>query len=102
MSNIAEGFERGSRAEFAQCLVIAKASCGEVRSLLYVALDEKWLQPEEFERLLRQTEEVSRIISGLRAAVIRQRTPAPHEAEANPSLSPFNFHLSTEFRRNSP
>jgi four helix bundle protein len=39
MSNIAEGFERGSLAEFHQYLMIARASCAEVRSLLYVALD---------------------------------------------------------------
>jgi len=38
MSNIAEGFERGSRSEFHQFLVVAKGSCGEVRSQVYVAL----------------------------------------------------------------
>ena len=73
MSNIAEGFDRGGRAEFHQFLSTAKASCAETRSLLYAALDAAYLDQPTFDRLLAQAEEVARIISGLRAAVERQR-----------------------------
>ena len=51
MSNIAEGFERGSRKEFVQFLNIAKGSSGEVRLQLYVALDQEYLTAKEFESL---------------------------------------------------
>jgi four helix bundle protein len=78
MANIAEGFERGRRGEFHQFLSTAKASCAEVRSHLYVALDIGYLKKAEFDQLLGQAEEVARIIGGLRVAVQKQRTQARH------------------------
>ena len=73
MSNIAEGFDRASRAEFHQFLVVAKGSCAEVRSHLYIAKDVGYLSPDQFSRLKDLTEEVSQIIGGLRSAVQKQR-----------------------------
>ena len=43
MNNIAEGFERGSNKDFAKFLFIARGSAGEVRSMLYVGLDQGYL-----------------------------------------------------------
>lgn len=51
MDNIAEGFERGTRAEFIQFLGYAKGSCGELRSQLYRALDRKFITETEFNEL---------------------------------------------------
>jgi four helix bundle protein len=73
MSNIAEGFERGNPAEFHQFLVIAKGSCGEVRSNIYLALDIGYLNESECKRLCALTEHTGRIVGALRAAVQKRR-----------------------------
>ena len=44
---------------------IAKGSAGEVRSQLYVALDQEYLKVEEFDEFLKMGTEISRLISGL-------------------------------------
>ena len=73
MSNIAEGFERGRSAGFHQFLSIAKASCAEVRSQLYVALDVGYLTREEFHELMTKAVELGRVVGGLRASVEKRR-----------------------------
>jgi four helix bundle protein len=72
-SNIAEGYERGTPAEFHHGLSTAKGSCGELRTQLYIARDIGYLSQEDSAPLLAQAEEVSRIIGALRSAVQRQR-----------------------------
>lgn len=73
MSNIAEGFERRSPAEFHRYVVIAKASCAEVRSQLYLAQDIGYLSQDSFKQLVEQAEEVSRILGGLRASLAKRK-----------------------------
>ena len=73
MSNIAEGFERGRLGEFHQFLSTEKASCEELRTQLYVALDVGYIKPATFRELREQSEEVGRIIGGLRASVAKQK-----------------------------
>jgi four helix bundle protein len=64
LSNIAEGFERSGDKEFSQFLAIAKGSCAEVRAQLYIALDQKYLPQELFERLSKSVIEVGQLLSG--------------------------------------
>lgn len=71
MSNIAEGYERDSPNEFHRFLTIAKASCAEVRSQLYIALDIGYIDQATFKQLIKQAEEVGRIIGGLRNSIHR-------------------------------
>lgn len=73
MSNIAEGYERSNPGDYHRFLQIAKASSGEVRSQLYVALDIGYIDNEKFENLQKQAIEVSKIISGIMKTVNRKR-----------------------------
>ncbi|MHC4325775.1 MAG: four helix bundle protein [Planctomycetota bacterium] len=63
-SNIAEGFERGSKREFIQFLYIAKGSCGELRSQLYIAKDLGYLENDYSETLINSAYNTSKQISG--------------------------------------
>lgn len=64
MGNIAEGFERGGDKEFIQFLSISKGSCSEVKSHLYVALDQKYISQEHLKELYNNADEVNRLLSG--------------------------------------
>lgn len=63
-NNIAEGFERKLNKEFIYFLFVAKGSCGEVRSMPYLA-ERTGHRKEELQNIKIQTEEVSRMLSGL-------------------------------------
>jgi len=61
MSNIAEGFERDGTQEFIHFLSMAKGSSGELRSHLYVALDEGYITQQQFDELYDDAEAVSKM-----------------------------------------
>ncbi len=62
MSNIAEGFERGTQQELVNYLFIAKGSAGEVRAQLYAACDIGYLNIQTFKKLKELAEECSRLL----------------------------------------
>lgn len=63
MSNIAEGFERGSRPEFIRFLFIAKGSCGELRAQLEIAKDQGYLSEQDYIRYRDDAKNVSGMIA---------------------------------------
>lgn len=71
MSNIAEGFERGTNAEFVQFLYIAKGSSGEIRAQLSVAFDQKYISQADYEDLTDLCRRISGMLSNL-ATYLRQ------------------------------
>ncbi len=64
MNNIAEGFERNTNRELKNFLYIAKGSCGELRSMLYIALELKYICKNDFEELYTLSLEISKLLSG--------------------------------------
>jgi len=64
MANIAEGFSRKTNKEFVQFLFISKSSAAEVQSHLYVALDQKYIFEDAFQKVYCQAEKVAKMISG--------------------------------------
>ncbi len=65
MANIAEGFGRGGNKEFVAFLSIARGSCTEVKSHLYVTLDARLIGQGDFDELLFLAGQVEGLISGL-------------------------------------
>ena len=59
MSNIAEGFERSGTSEFLQFLAIAKGSSGELRSQLYIAASQGYIDKMTFDHLFELASKIS-------------------------------------------
>lgn len=65
MNNLAEGHERGSPKDFSKFLFIARGSAGEVRSMLYIALDQSYISRETFNELKELAIRCSQLCWGL-------------------------------------
>jgi len=69
-SNIAEGFETDSHAEFVRYLGYAKGSAGEVLSQLINAHDVGYVDDERFDELSEKTRFIGMLISRLRRSIV--------------------------------
>lgn len=65
MDNIAEGFDRSSSKDFRRFLFIAKGSLSEVKSQLFRALDQKYINDNEFGVIFELATETGKLIGGL-------------------------------------
>jgi len=65
MHNIAEGFDAGARAEFVRFLKMARRLASEVQSELYLALDQKYITPEQLKSTYDLATEAKRLINGM-------------------------------------
>ena len=64
MANVAEGFERGGSKEFLRFLKYASSSNTELKSHLYVTLDQDYITKANFEIIYKKSEDVGKLING--------------------------------------
>ena len=70
-SNVAEGCSRLSRGDFARFIEIATGSVFEVVSQSFIGRQHRLLTEDDFKLLYCAAEEQSRMLSGLRASLLR-------------------------------
>jgi four helix bundle protein len=77
MNNIAEGFERNNNKEFVKFLGYSKGSAGEIRSMLYVALDLDYISRNDFDKIysaaINIVTQLSNFIKYLRKNFIKEK-----------------------------
>ncbi len=71
-SNIAEGHSRRSTNDYLQFLKIARGSCAELETQLIISKNLHYLNPEEFQILIKKTSEISKMLN---AIITKLHTP---------------------------
>jgi four helix bundle protein len=70
-SNVAEGSGRASDKDFAHFIEIAYGSLMEALSQMHLACRQTWVTPEDRAELFAKAEELARMLSGLKASLLR-------------------------------
>ncbi|HTL78876.1 MAG TPA: four helix bundle protein [Candidatus Babeliales bacterium] len=84
-SNVAEGYESNSNKEFIRFLNIAKGSGGELRTQLYISRKLELLTKPEFDRLVTESKQISKMLHGLSKAVSKRLSKKPQSTGASES-----------------
>ncbi len=71
-ANIAEGHARGSTKDFLRFLAIARGSPAELETLLTLTVELEHSRAEKAGEIIRQCDEISRMLSGLRSSLKRR------------------------------
>ena len=64
-SNIAEGCERNSKAEFRRFINIAKGSAAELRTQVYIAIETGVLKKESVEEFIEELKTITKMLQAL-------------------------------------
>lgn len=64
-SNIAEGCERNSKAEFKRFINIAKGSAAELRTQVYIAIETGVLKKESIEKFIEELKAITKMLQAL-------------------------------------
>ena len=88
MSNIAEGFNSGSDAEFIRFLSFSRLSNSEVQSQAYIALDLHYITQERFQILYEKANLIERQVNSLIAYLAKSRHASIKEPSAQYSIAP--------------
>ena len=64
-SNIAEGYERDSKAEIARFLKISKGSCAELNTQIYIGIEAGFIDKAQGMPWVREAKEINAILGAL-------------------------------------
>lgn len=77
MANIAEGFDRDSKIEFAGFLSYSRRSAGEAQSLTCIAYEVGYISKNDFDEVYEKTRVAKSLVSALKASIRKWTIPAP-------------------------